>query len=133
MVEKKVTTGRKSTLTLTGKRIVINGHLPSLNEYITANNRNRFIAAKMKKEATELVAWQVKSCPKITEPSSYTFTWHVTNRRSDPDNIASAVKYIFDGLQVARVLPQDSFKWVLAINHRFVLSKEAKVIVDINP
>lgn len=78
-----------------------------------------------------MVAWQVKKIKPITKPSWYTFTWYVKDSRTDSDNTASACKYVFDGLQEAGKLPNDSLKWVLAIDHRFVIGKEEKVIVEV--
>lgn len=112
-------------------KIVINGKLPTLNQYIAANNRNRFISAKLKKDATELVAWQCTGMEAITRPADYTFTWYVPNRRSDPDNIAHGMKYCYDGLQAAGKLPNDSMAWVRSITHFFEIG-EPKVEIEID-
>ena len=40
--------------------VMIHGKLPSLNEYIDACRRNRYQAAKMKRDAEELIIWQAK-------------------------------------------------------------------------
>lgn len=114
-------------------KIRIEGQLPSANQYIAANNRNRFISAKLKREATELVAWQCKKLEKITKPADYTFTWYVPNKRTDPDNLSFAQKFVFDGLQEAGVLPNDSMAWVRSITHRFyVTEKKPHLIVAID-
>jgi len=112
-------------------RIVIDGRLPSLNEYIAAERTYRYIAAKMKKDATELVAWQCKQIKPITEPADYTFTWYVANNRTDPDNIAFACKFVFDGLQSAGKLPNDSMKYIKSITHHFMIG-EPKVEIQID-
>lgn len=111
-------------------KLVIQGTFPSLNKYINAERTNRFIAAKIKKQATELVTWQCKSMPAITKQADYTFTWFVPNRRSDSDNIAFACKFIFDGLQAAGKLPNDSMKYVRSITHFFEIG-EPRVEVEI--
>lgn len=113
-------------------QLVIDSKLPTLNEYISANNRNRFISAKIKKEATELVSLLCRKLPKIDYPAWYTFTWYVKNQRTDPDNISHGVKYIFDGLVQAGKLPNDNLKYVVAIDHRFVVGKEQKVVIEID-
>src|SRR5574337_1510710 len=100
-------------------KLVIEGQLPTLNEYINAERTNRFIAAKIKKEATEMVAWQAKKLPKIEAPADYTFTWYVANKRKDPDNVAFATKFILDGLMAAGKLDNDSMKWVRSLTHFF--------------
>lgn len=107
------------------------GELPSLNEYIAANNRNRYLANKMKREATELVAWQVKNIPKITQPSEYHFHWYVKNKKKDPDNVAYACKFVFDGLQESGKLDNDSMAWIQAIHHTYSVG-EPKVIVTVD-
>ncbi len=85
-----------------------------LNEYINAERRNRFIAAKIKKEMTELVAWQCKAqkirpMPKIEK---ITFIWQHKNRFSkDFDNVEFAKKWIMDGMVMAGVIQDDSPKF----------------------
>lgn len=113
--------------------LTIEGKLPSLNEYVNAERTNRFIAAKIKKEATELVAWQCKGVLKISGCNDYTFTWYLPNKRSDPDNISFAQKFIFDGLQVAGKLENDSMKYVRSLTHFFEVGDyRVKVEIDGN-
>ena len=111
--------------------LIIKEALPSLNEYIQVERSNRFAAAKLKKEATELVAWSAKSLAKITEPAHYHFHWFVKDKRKDPDNIAFACKFIFDGLQLVGKLKNDSFIWVLSIHHDFDIDTNQRVEVNI--
>lgn len=113
--------------------ILILGELPSLNEYIAANNRNRFIANKMKRDATELVAWQLKNVIKITQPAHYHFHWVTKDLRVDSDNTAFACKFVFDGLQEAGVLKRDSRAWVKSIAHTYSVGDPmVKITVDTN-
>lgn len=88
------------------------------------------MGAKLKREFTEFVAWTVKGKPIITKQSDFTFTWFVPDKRSDPDNIAFACKFIFDGLVEGGVLPKDSMRYVKSIHHLFELGPP-KVVVDI--
>jgi len=113
-------------------KFTIQGRLTTLNEYILAERRNRFLGAKLKKQATENVAWQVKRLKKINGPATYTFLWYVKNSKTDSDNIAFACKFIFDGLQEAGILANDSFKNVLAIDHRFQIDKNERVEVIVD-
>jgi Holliday junction resolvase RusA-like endonuclease len=112
-------------------KLTILGKLPTANEYIAANNRNRYISAKLKQEATHLVARQCKGVKPIKGLCDYTFTWHVPNKRSDPDNISFGQKFIFDGLQLAGVIENDSMKFVSSICHFFVIGEPA-VEIEIN-
>src|SRR5438105_6191615 len=112
-------------------KIELKGKLPTLNEYIDAERRNKFIAAKIKRKTTELVAWSVKGSGwTIKGLSDFTFTWYVPNKRSDPDNVAFATKFVLDGLVVAGVLPSDSMKYVRSICHFFEIG-EPRVIVEV--
>lgn len=113
-------------------KFILQGKLPTLNEYIKAERTNRFMAAKLKKEATQSVAWQVKRLKKISSPSYYTFEWYVKDSRTDSDNIAFACKFIFDGLQESGILDNDSFKNVIAIDHRFYVSKNERVEITVD-
>lgn len=113
-------------------QFVIKGSLPTLNKYLSAYGRNRYLAGSLKKKATEDVMWQVKGISAITKPASYTFTWYVPNKRSDSDNVASGVKYIFDGLVQAGKLPNDTMHYVLAIDHRFEIDRvNPRVVVEV--
>lgn len=106
--------------------IVIKGTLPSLNEYINAERRNRFLAAKMKKEATEYVYYSVLDTPPVQEyPIHAHFVWYTKNNRADPDNVAAfGVKVIFDGLQLAGVIRNDGRKEIASITHSFFTDKD---------
>lgn len=111
-------------------KIEIEGSLPTLNQYVNAERTNRFIAAKIKKTATERVAYRVRGAEKITTLADFTFTWYVPNKRSDPDNIAFAAKFVMDGLVQAEVLPNDSMRYVRSICHFYEIGTP-KVVVEI--
>jgi len=109
-------------------RIEVKGELPDLNSYINAERGNRYGGAKIKKEATNIVAWQVMNMPKITEPKHFHFHWYVKNKRKDPDNVAFACKFVLDGLQAAGVLPKDSMAWVLSLHHTYSVGEPRVVL-----
>lgn len=113
-------------------QITIKGRLVSLNEYINAERRNRFMAAKLKKEAQEMVSWQIKSMPVIQEASFFHFEWHIPNKKRDPDNISSyGRKVILDAMVKSGKLENDNLKWVKGFTDTFVVSDEDKVVVTI--
>jgi len=101
----------------------LEGRLDGLNSVVDANRRNRYAGAKLKAEATNSIAWQIKtfSLPHLTDPHHYTFTWHEKDKRRDPDNVASACKFIFDGLIAAGVIDNDGWGQVAGITHKFVV------------
>lgn len=88
--------------------------LPSLNDFIGAMNRNRFIGNKMKREYTELVSTYAKAnrLGHFTEPITLEFQYTEPNNKRDGDNIVFAKKFILDGLVEAGVLTDDNQKWV---------------------
>lgn len=98
------------------KQLLIEGELTALNEFINAERRNRFIAAKIKKDETGYCQdIAEKSDLKLQEtdfPCALIITWYVKNKRKDADNIAFAKKFILDGLVEAGVLPNDNRKYV---------------------
>lgn len=117
-------------------RIKIEGSLPDLNSYINAERRNRFIAAKLKKDATEMVRLQsLGYAGKLTEfPVDINFEWHIAPNRGrflDSDNRAFSKKFVLDGLVKAEVLPDDNRKYVGDFNDVFIVDTENYVIVEI--
>lgn len=93
-------------------KIVIPGKMPGFNEIVDAakrGNRRYQPYNKMKRENTELVSWVSKKVPK-KKRIFLEITWIEQDMRRDPDNIASAVKFIWDGLVEAGVIPNDGWK-----------------------
>lgn len=98
---------------------------PSLNEYISAMNRNRFVGNKMKKEYTDLVAQyaRAKDLGHFTEPVAIHFYYTEPNSKRDGDNIVFAKKFILDGLVQAGVLTNDTQQWVKRFTDSWVTTK----------
>lgn len=111
--------------------IVLRGKLPSLNEVIGAARRNPYQANKQKRDTEALIASQLPST-QIQERNVFTFEWHEPSKRRDPDNIASAVKFIFDAMQKQGVLANDGWGQVAEIHHKFIYDKENSHYVVIN-
>lgn len=101
--------------------LIIHGTLPSLNQVISAAKDHRSRYAKLKREATHLVALEcraqklrpVASCVRVA------CTWYAKDKRTDPDNLASAKKMILDGMTKAGVLPDDSWRWIRSFSDDF--------------
>jgi len=98
---------------------------PSLNEYIGAMNRNRFVGNQMKREHTDLVAQyaRVNKLGHFTEPVTIEFHYTEPNNKRDGDNIVFAKKFILDGLVEAGVLTDDSQKWVKGFTDSWNVTK----------
>jgi hypothetical protein len=87
----------------------------------------------MKQDETNRVHWLTKRLPQITKPFEVTITWCAKNKKRDPGNIAAAEKFIGDGLRDAKIIPNDTWKYVAGINHRFKVDpKNPRVIVEID-
>ena len=105
----------------------IRGEFTDLNRYIKSINLNRFIGAQIKKDETERVYIEILSqgIKRITKyPVTVEISWYSKNRRKDIDNIAFAKKFILDGLVMAKVLEDDSQKFVGSLKDNFYTDKE---------
>ena len=92
-------------------KIVVPGEMPGMNEIVTAAKKGRRKYQPyndMKRENTESVAWIAKKVPK-KKRVFLDITWVAKNKRRDPDNIAAAVKFVWDGLVEAGVIPNDGW------------------------
>ena len=103
----------------------IPGQFTTLNEHIAAANRHRQESARIKREETMRVQLAARELPEITEyPVDLYLIWYRSSRKSDPDNIAFAIKYILDGLQQAGVMKQDTWACVRSITHEFRIDRD---------
>ena len=97
-------------------RYTIQGRLDGLNTYISACRTNPYKGAKCKKDNQKICKcniplWLRKK--KIKFPVIIEITWYEKDKRRDPDNIASAKKYILDSLVEMGIFPNDGQKQVL--------------------
>lgn len=95
---------------------VVEGRLPSLNEYINAERRNRFAAAKMKKEWETVLTGYIRKAHlrRCKRPVVLVYDHYVPDRRRDRDNIAAiAHKFTQDALVSTGVLHDDGWDYVL--------------------
>lgn len=89
-------------------KIVIPGTMPGFNEIVKAAKSHYHAYNNMKQDNTDLVAWKSKKIPG-KKKIFLNITWIEKNRRRDPDNIAAAVKFIWDGLVEAGVINNDGW------------------------
>ena len=109
----------------------LEGRLPGLNEVTAQNRANRYAGAKQKKAIENALVAQLYDAPPLPGFCRWRFTWYEADRRRDPDNIASAVKFIFDALQAAGVIENDNWLCVGAgIEHRFEVGAPVGVLVE---
>ena len=103
----------------------------SLNKMIQANRGNYHIGNKIKQTETEVVRLSALGHAPFNTPCRIKFTWLIKNRMTDPDNIASAKKQILDGLVKARILPDDTHKYILGFTDEFEISDKAGVRIEL--
>lgn len=112
-------------------KLIIPGHLPTMNEIIKAAKSHPIVYRNMKKQYTELVAWSAKGLPRI-ERANFTITWFCSNQRVDKDNVTAGQKFVFDGLVIAGVLDNDGWKQIGDVTHRFEIDrKNPRIEVEI--
>lgn len=109
--------------------VVIPMPLVTLNEYINAERRNRYAAARLKHLSTI-------TCDSFTReamrrgvcfrwPVILNFAWYMPSRRQDPDNIAFQKKFILDGFQMAGFLDNDSWRNISGFTDSFTVDKRS--------
>ncbi len=99
--------------------VMIPGELPSLNQIIDADRCNRFVGAKLKRQAMNTVVPYLPRTP-LSTPVAVDIHFCSKNARRDPDNIAAgATKIIFDAMQRAGILENDGQKQIAELHYTF--------------
>lgn len=104
----------------------IPGRLHGMNEIIDACRRNRFAGAEEKRVQQAICLSAIREHrvqPVQSYPVMVNIEWVEPNSKRDPDNISAAKKFIFDALQDAGVLRNDSMKEVGKIRESFAVDK----------
>lgn len=116
-------------------RFVIEGRLPGLNEYIAAERANRYKAAKLKRDAQELIGYAIRTQLRdvhIKHPVVMRYLWVEANRKRDKDNISFARKFIQDALVGLEVLQNDGWKGIEGFSDSFAADeKRPRIEVEI--
>lgn len=106
--------------------LVINQQLPSYNEYVDANRSHWSKGAKFKKTIDTQIGYEilrakaVKKLAPFSDPCVIYIEWHEKTKKRDVDNIQSAQKFILDALQIMKIIPNDSRRYIKQINHKIV-------------
>ncbi len=118
-------------------RFWVPGPLPGMNEMIAAAKGfgGRGIGYSTMKRAWTLACANAakRAGIPLLQRARFVFVWHEPNGRRDPDNVAAAVKFIFDGLVDACVLPNDRTREIASWSNEFVVDKAhpgVEVIID---
>ena len=106
-------------------KFTVLGSLPSLNEYVNANRRNRYAGAKMKQDAEILVEHYIKlqGVQSIESKFELQIDWYEKDNRKDADNVASATKFLLDSMAKSGVIKNDSRKYLTKISHEIFVDK----------
>jgi hypothetical protein len=105
----------------------IKGELTDLNSYIAALNSSRWGGNSIKQIETNRVCREAQNSkvPKVIKyPVVITYKWFSKDLRKDTDNIAFSKKFINDGLVIAKILENDSRKFVCGFSDEFYIDKE---------
>lgn len=102
---------------------VINGRLPSHNEWIAANRSNYYVGNKMKKDAQKIIRYAIREQLRgvfIDVPVMISYKYFEPNRKRDKDNVhAFASKVIQDSLVSEGVLANDGWRNVIGFEASF--------------
>jgi len=106
-------------------KLVIEGRLPSLNEYVDAERSNRYKGAKMKREAQDVIGWAIRQqhLKPITRPVIIHYLWVTKDKRMDKDNICFAQKFAQDALVECGILPNDGWDEIVNSYHNYEVDK----------
>ncbi len=111
-------------------KVILNTKLVTLNEYINAERSHRIKAAKIKKQQTNAVAYLCLEQGFEVPNGLYDlrFIWYKPNNKIDHDNIAFTKKFVLDGFKLARVINDDSPKYIRNFTDTFIIDKTRNYI-----
>jgi Holliday junction resolvase RusA-like endonuclease len=113
--------------------LIVSGELPGLNEVLNQAKKH-WTEYRRLKDIYTMLSWIAakKQLKPLTARARFDFTWYCKDRRRDPDNIASAKKFVFDGLIDAGILKNDGWGQVAALSDAFYVdAKNPRVEVEI--
>lgn len=116
-------------------RCIYSGRLPSLNAYISELNNNRYKANHFKQSLEDGLVWAMrtsKTMRPVDKPCIVKIIYHEPDRRRDVDNIYSANKFILDALRKARIIKNDSQKYVRDVKDSYIVDGQSRVDIIID-
>ena len=103
----------------------------TLNKYISAERTNKFKGSSIKKTETAIVKNTLLNKKPFPTPCRLKFTWLIKNKRTDLDNIAFCKKFILDGIVQAKIIPDDTMKYVIGFVDEFEISNKEGVRIEV--
>ena len=105
------------------QQFFIPGRLPDFNSMISAAKCRRGAwngYALMKEEIETIIRYEIKRAKiKPMKQAAIQFVWREPNKRRNPDNVASAKKFILDSLVQARILANDGWSEIVSLTDVF--------------
>lgn len=115
-------------------KFILMGEYCTLNEYSDAERTHYRYGASIKKAETDRAAFDLKEqwdgtpIPK----SIFKFTWYRKNKRTDPDNICFAKKFILDAMQEVEMIDNDGWNNVVGFIDKFEVDKNnPRVVIEV--
>lgn len=94
-----------------------------LNEIIALCKKSPYSYNKYKKEVENYCGYCIKAKRTFVKPVKITYNWIEPNKKRDLDNIFSAKKFINDALVAARVIKDDSQRYLQEIRDNLIIEK----------
>ena len=114
--------------------ITIPGRLPCMNDLISADRRNRYAGAKLKKDTQKMLIPLMQAQAKGKKFEGKVLIkakFFEVNRRRDEDNVISGLKFILDALQEAEIIKGDGQKYVHVLPEVFVDETDPRIEIEI--
>ena len=128
--------GPSGYIILRNQTLILDGELPALNEIIAASKTHWSRYYRVKRGNTQIVALECRAqkLKPVDAPVYVIFKHYRPNKKKDPDNVAGgAQKAILDGLVKARILPDDTMRYISSLHHYFEIDKKKpRIEVEIN-
>ena len=107
------------------KKLVIQGTLPSLNEIIRVAKSHPQAYANLKRQHTMNISMNARHQIKkrVQPPVELIFAWYCKDKRTDPDNLTAARKFIIDGLVESGVLEDDGWGEIAGFRDTWTVDK----------
>ena len=106
--------------------LFIPGRLPTKNEALASarSQGGRYRFNVIKRNNMERIALLARHARiPAFESAHFRFEWIEMNEKRDPDGVTFGASYVLDALQHAGVLPNDGWRQVLSIAHRWWVDK----------
>ena len=114
-------------------QVRIDFRFTELNKYISAERGNKYAAAIIKEDETNVARLAFKDeKPAQGLPLELKFIWYCKDQRRNPDNIAFAKKFIIDGMVAAGFIQNDGWKQIASLRDEFHVAENDFVVVEVS-